>query len=48
MLATVTGLYLGAAQPTILTRLTGDVSVAPLDHLDLMSGSDSLWTETIQ
>jgi hypothetical protein len=51
MLATVTGLYLGVTQPAILSGLpglTGQTSDIPLDSLDLMSGSDSLWTETIQ
>ena len=46
MLATVTGLYLGVVQPSVLTGLTGLSSEAPLDSLDLMSGSDSLWKET--
>jgi hypothetical protein len=46
MLATVAGLYLGVAQPAILTDLTGLYSEAPLDNLDLMSGSDSLWKVT--
>lgn len=48
MLATVTGLYLGVAQPAILSGLTGRASETPLESLDLLSGSDSLWTETIQ
>jgi len=46
MLATVTGFYLGVAQPSVLTSLTGLSREAPLDTLDLMSGSDSLWKET--
>ena len=46
MLATVTGLYLGVAQPAVLTSLTGFSNEIPLDSLDLMSGSDSLWKET--
>ena len=46
MLATVTGLYLGVAQPAVLTSLTGFSNETPLDSLDLMSGSDSLWKET--
>ena len=46
MLATVTGLYVGVAQPSALTSLTGLSSDAPLDSLDLMSGSDRLWKET--
>lgn len=46
MLATVTGLYLGVAQPSVLTSLTGFSNETPLDSLDLMSGSDSLWKET--
>ena len=45
MLATVTGLYLGVAQPTLLSNLTGLSGETPLESLDLMSGSDSLWTE---
>ena len=46
MLATVTGLYLGVAQPAVLTSLTGFSIEAPLDSLDLMSDIDSLWKET--
>jgi hypothetical protein len=46
MLATVTGLYLGVAQPSVITNLTGLYAESPLDSLDLMSGSDSLLKET--
>jgi hypothetical protein len=50
MLATVAGLYLGVAQPATLNALTSlyTGTTAPLDNLDLLSGSDSLWTETAQ
>ena len=45
-LATVAGLYLGIAQPAALVSLTASIySETPLDSLDLMSGSDSLWSE---
>jgi hypothetical protein len=43
MLATVSGLYVGIAQPISLTALGAET---PLASLDLLSGSDSLWTET--
>ncbi len=45
MLATVAGLFLGVTQPALLTPL---YSEAPLDSLDLLSGSDNLWTEVAQ
>lgn len=48
MLATVTGLYIGVAQPALVSNLTGLSADSPLESLDLMSGSDSLWTETTQ
>lgn len=45
MLATVTGLYLGLAQPAALTALYAET---PLDSLDMIAGGDSLWTEVAQ
>lgn len=48
MLATVTGLYIGVAQPALVSNLTGLSADSPLESLDLMSGSDSLWTESTQ
>lgn len=47
MLATVTGLWLGVAQPVSLAALTGAADT-PLESLDLMAGSDGLWTEAAQ
>lgn len=44
-LATVAGLYLGLAQPAVLTAL---YSEPPLDSLDLLAGGDSLFTEVAQ
>jgi hypothetical protein len=45
-LATVAGLYIGIAQPAALVNLTSSIyNVTPLDSLDLLSGSDSLWSE---
>ena len=45
MLATVFGLYLGIAQPAALSGLSSNLyGQAPLASLDLMAGSDSLWT----
>ena len=45
MLATVTGLYLGFAQPAALAALYAET---PLDSLDMIAGGDSLWTEVAQ
>lgn len=47
MLAAITGLWLGVAQPISLAALTGAVET-PLESLDLMAGSDGLWTEAAQ
>lgn len=49
MAATIVGLFLGIAQPGMLSGVTTAVyGETPLASLDLMAGSDSLWTGTRQ
>ncbi len=49
MAATVAGLYLGIAQPSVMSSLTTALyGQTPLASLDLMAGSDSLWTVSQQ
>ena len=45
MLATVSGLYLGLAQPSLVGSLTGLTSDTPIESFDLIPGTDSFWTE---